>query len=106
MLRTVLNIPWKGRITDIEHYGNLPKLSNSLRERRRRFKGHVWSKTEETAQKLLLWEPAKGKRKPGRPGYNYVDQLKDDTGLEQYHLKERIQNREQWREHVKQIPSF
>ena len=33
----------------------------------------------------------------------YVDQLRDDTGLEKHHLKERMQNREEWRGLVKYV---
>ena len=57
-------------------------------------------KNDEIAQNLLLWEPVKGKRKSGRPKYNYFDQLRDDTGLEKAHLKEKMQNRKELRRHV------
>ena len=43
------------------------------------------------------------KGKSGRPRYTYVDQLRDDTGLEEHHLKEKMQNREEWRGHVKYV---
>ena len=42
-------------------YGDLPKLSSTSKERWLRFIGHVWRKTDETAQKLLLWESDKEK---------------------------------------------
>ena len=103
MIRTVLDIPWKRHITNKELYGDLPKLSSTLKERRLRFIGHVWSRTDETAQKLLLWEPTQGKRKPGKPTYTYVDQLRDDAGLEKYHLKEMMQKREEWRGDVQYV---
>ena len=104
MLRTALDIPRKRYVTNQELNGDLPKLSSTLKERRLRFIGHVWRTTDETAQKLLLGEPAQRKSKPGRPIYTYVDQLRDDTGLERYHLNERMQNRrEEWRGHVKYV---
>ena len=53
--------------------------------------------------KHWIWEPVQGKRKPGRPRHTYVDQLRDDTGLEKHHLKERMQNREEWRGRVKYV---
>ena len=101
--RIVLDIPWKKHITNKVLYGDLPKLSDTLKERRLRFIGHVWRKTDETAQKLPLWEPTQGKRKQGRPTYTYVDQLRDDTGLEKNHLKEMMQNREEWRGHLQYV---
>ena len=82
MLRAALDISWTKHITNIELYGNLPKITDTLKERRLRFIGHVWRKTDETAQKLLLWEPTQGKRKRGRPRYSYVDQLRDNTSFE------------------------
>ena len=103
MLRTALDIPWKRHVTNKELYGDLPKLSTTLKERRLRFIGNVWRKTDETAQKLLLWEPTHGKRKQGRPRYTCVDQLRDDTGLEKYHLKEMMQNRGEWRGYVQYV---
>ena len=103
MLRTALDIPWKRHISNKELYRELPKLSNTLKVRRLRFIGHVWRKTDEIAQKLLLWEPTQGMRKPGRPRYTYVDQLRDDTGLENHHLKEKMQNRKEWRGYVQYV---
>ena len=103
MLRTLLDIPWKRHITNEELYRDVLKLSNTLRERRLRFIGHVCRKTDETAQNLLLWEPEQGKRKPGRPRYNDVGQLSDDTSLKKYHLKERMHNRKEGRGHVRYV---
>ena len=40
-LRKVLDIPWNRHITNKELYGDLLKLSNTLKERRLRFIGHV-----------------------------------------------------------------
>ena len=68
-----------------------------------RYIGHVWRKTDETAQKLLLWEPMQGKRKRGRPRYSYVDQLRDNTGFEKKHLMEKMQNRKEWRSLVQYV---
>ena len=49
MLRAALDIPWTRHITNIELYGNLPKITDTLKERRLRFIGHVWRKTDEAA---------------------------------------------------------
>ena len=45
MLRAALDIPWTRHITKIDLYGNLPKITDALKERRLRFIGHVWRKT-------------------------------------------------------------
>ena len=93
MLRAALDISWTKHITNIELYGNLPKITDTLKERRLRFIGHVWRKTDEMAQKLLLCEPMPGKRY----SYMYVDQLRDNTGFEKKNLMEKMQNRKEWR---------
>ena len=90
MLRAALGKSWKRYFTNKELYGDLPKISDTLKERRLRFIGHVWRKNDEIVQKLLLWEPAQGKGKSDRPKYTYVDQPRGDTGLEKYHLKEKM----------------
>ena len=40
MLRTVLNVHWKQHISNKELYGELPKLSDKIRQRRLKFAGH------------------------------------------------------------------
>ena len=103
MLRAALDIPWSKHITNIELYGRLGKLSTTLMNRRLRFIGHIWRKKDEIAHKFLLWEPVHGSRKVGRPRYTYVDQLRDDTGLEKHQLMEKMGDRKEWRSHVNYV---
>ena len=81
MLRMALNVNWKQHLTNKEVYGNLPRATMKVQERRMRFAGHLHRHPELTANRLLLWEPKHGVRDRGRPAMSYVDNLRKDTGL-------------------------
>ena len=67
MLRMALNVNWKQHLTNKEVYGNLPRATMKVQERRMRFAGHLHRHPELTANRLLLWEPKHGVRDRGRP---------------------------------------
>ena len=81
LLRAALNVSWRQHLTDDELYANLPKVTDTIKERRLRFSGHCRRREEEVIHKLLLWEPSHGRRGRGRPLRTYINQLCDDTGL-------------------------
>jgi len=62
-------------------YGNQQKISETIRARRLRLARHCARHNEETASKLLLWEPPHGHPNRGRPRTIYIDTIKADTGL-------------------------
>ena len=97
MLRAVLNVHWKQHITNKELYGELPKLSDKIRESRLRFAGHCSRSQQEPVSKLLHWTPKHGRRKPGRPALNYSDILKQETGMEITELRTAMKDRKIWR---------
>ena len=97
MLRTVYNIHWKQHMTNKELYGDLPKLSQKIRERRGRFAGHCFRNKSEPVSRLVHWIPKHGRRKPGRPPVTYVDVLKQDTGLETSEVQTAMQDRNLWK---------
>ena len=66
LLRTVLDVHWEQRMTNVELYGDLPRLSEKIKERSMRFAGHC-SRSVEIASKLIHWVPKHGYRKLGRP---------------------------------------
>ena len=80
MLRMALNVDWKQRKTNKEVYGNLPRATMKIQERRMRLAGHIHRHPELVAN-LLLWEPTHGVRSKERPAITYVDNLRADTGL-------------------------
>jgi hypothetical protein len=82
MLRTVLNISWRQRVTNIVLYGELPRVGDKVAARRMQLAGHCYRHPELAASGLILWEPTHGHRTRGGQRKTYIDILKKDTGLE------------------------
>ena len=53
--------------------------------------------------KLLLWTPTHGCAGVGRPARTYIQQLCEDTGCNPEDLPEAMNDREKWRETVRDI---
>ena len=68
-------------MTNKELYGNLTPIFTTVRKRRLAFAGHCLRQTTDPISELVLWEPKHGSRKRGRPEKNYIDILKDDSGI-------------------------
>ena len=77
-----LNVSWKSHTTNEQLYGDLPKVSAKVRQRRMRLAGHCVRHPEEMASRLVLWQPTEGKTSVGRRKINFVDVLLQDTGVE------------------------
>ena len=78
----VMNITWMDKITNEDLYGNLPRISNKIRERRLKLAGHCVRLSELEVSNLVLWEPFQGKFNRGSQRLTYVDRLRKDTGLQ------------------------
>ena len=52
---------------------------------------------------VLLWTPTYGCAKVGRPARTYILQLCEDTGCNPEDLPEAMNDREKWRERVRDI---
>ena len=63
-------------------YGDLPKLTDKIRERRLKLAGHCYRHPELVAQKLTLWRPQQGNRSRGGRTRDYVDTLLRGTETE------------------------
>ena len=99
-LRVVFNISWKLYFTNKKLYGNIPTLSKTIRERRTRFAGHCFRSENEIISGVLMWMPAHGFTKRGRPKRNYIKQLTDDTGLTVEEAKTAMKDRNIWKKIV------
>ena len=64
-------------------------------ERRTKFAGYC-ARGEECVSNLVNWTPKYGKKKPGRPALNYIDILKQDTGLHASDVITAMQDRIVW----------
>ena len=71
--------------------------------RRTRHAGHCWRSRDELISDVLLWTPAHGRAKAGRPARTYIQQLCEDTGCCPEDLPEAMNDREKWRERARDI---
>ena len=90
MLRAILNKSWRQHPTRPQQYGHLPPITKTIQVRRTRLN-------------VLLWAPTYGQVKVGRPARTYIQQLCEDTGCNPEDLPEAMNNREKWRERVRDI---
>ena len=103
MLRAILNKSWWQHSTRHELYGHLPPITKTIQVRRTRHVGHCWRSKDELISDVLLWTPAYGQAKAGRPARTYIQQLCGDTGSRPQDLPEAMNDREKWRERVRDI---
>ena len=62
MLRAALNKSWSDHVTTKEFYGKIPRISDTIREKRLRFTGHCWRNRSEVVSEVLLWNLQHGQR--------------------------------------------
>ena len=103
MLRAILNNSWRQHPTRHQLYGHLPPITKTIQVRRTRHAGHCWRSRDELIRDLLLWTPTHGRAKAGRPARTYIQQLCEDTGCCPEELPEAMNDREEWRERVRDI---
>ena len=100
MLRAILNKSWQQHPTRHQLYGHLPPITKTIQARRARHAGHCRRSKDEIVSDVLLWTPACGQSRAGRPARTYIRQLCDDTGWNLKDLPEAMNDRETWRERV------
>ena len=105
MSRARLNKSWRQHPTRHQLYGHLPPITKTIQVRRTRHAGHCWRSKDELISDVLLWTPAYGRAKAGRPARTYIQQLFEDTGCSPEDLPEAMNDREKWRERVRDIPA-
>ena len=103
MLQAILNKPWRQHPTRHQLYVHLPPITKTIQVRRARHAGHCWRSRDELISDLLLWTPTHGRTKAGRPARTYIQQLCEDTGCCPEDLPEAVNDREKWRERVRDI---
>ena len=103
MLRAILNKSWRQHPTRRQLYGHLPPITKIIQVRRARHAGHCWRSKDELVSDVLLWTPTSGQAKAGRPARTYIQQLCEDTGCNLEDLPEAMNDKEKWREMVKDI---
>ena len=103
MLRAILNKSWQQHPTRHQLYGHLPPITKTIQVRRTRHAGHCWRSRDELIRDVLLWIPTHGRAKAGRPARTYIQQLCEDTGCCPEDLPKAMNDREKWRERVRDI---
>ena len=103
MQRAILNKSWKQHPTRHQLYGHLPPITKTIQVRRTRHAGHCWRSWDELIRDVLLWTPTHGRAKAGRPARTYIQQLCEDTGCCPEDLPQAMNDREEWRERVRDI---
>ena len=103
MLRAILNKSWRQHPTRHQLYGHLPPITKTIQVRRTRHAGHCWRSRDELISDVLLWTPTHGRAKAGRPARTYIQQLCEDTGCCPEDLPRAMNDREEWRERVRDI---
>ena len=103
MLWAILNRSWQQHPTRRQLYGHLRPITKTIQARRTWHAGHCWRSKDEIISDVLLWTPAYGQSKAGRPARTFIQQLCDDTGCNPEDLLEAMNDRETWRERVRDI---
>ena len=103
MLRAILNKSWQQHPTRHQLYGHLPPITKTIQVRRTGHAGHCWRSRDELIRDVLLWIPTHGRAKVGRPARTYIQQLCEDTGCCPEDLPRAMNDREEWRERVRDI---
>ena len=103
MLRAILNKSWRQHPTRHQLYGHLPPITKTIQVRQTRHAVHCWRSRDELIRDVLLWTPTHGRAKAGRPARTYIQQLCEDTGCCPEDLPRAMNDREEWRERVRDI---
>ena len=105
MLQAILNKSWWQHPTRHLLYGHLPPIMKTIQVRWTRHAGHCWRSRDELISDVLLWTPSYGRAKAGRPAQTYIQHLCEDMGCSPEDLSEGMNDREKWRERVRDIPA-
>ena len=103
ILRAILNKSWRQHPTKHQLYGHLPLIMKTIQVRLTRHAGHCWRSRDELISDVLLFTPTYGQTKGGRLARTYIQQLCDDTGCSPEDQPEAMNDREKWREKVRDI---
>ena len=103
MLPAILNKSWRKHPTKHQLYSHLPPIMKTNQVRRIRHAGHCWRSSDELVSEVLQRTPTYSRAKAGRPARTYIQQLCEDTGCSPEDLPEGLNDREKWRERVRDI---
>ena len=103
MLQAILNKSWWQHPTRHQLYGHMPPIMKTIQVRQTRHAGHCWRSREKLKSDVFIWTPTYGRAKAQLPARTYIQQLCEDTGCSPEDLPEAMNDREKWRERVRDI---
>ena len=103
MLWAILNKSWRQHPTKHQLCAHLSPITKTIQVRRTRHVGHCWRSRNELISDVLLWTPIYGRAKAGRLARIYTQKLCEDTGCSSKDLPEAMNDREKWRERIRDI---
>ena len=103
MLQAILNRSWRQHPTKQQLYGHLPPIMKTIQIRWTRHAEHCKRSRGKFISDVLLWTPSHGRLKAGWPARSYIQQLCEDMGCSLEDLPEVMNDRERWRERVRDI---
>ena len=101
--RAILNMSGRQHPTKQQVYGHLPPITKTIKIKQTRHVGHCWRSRDELISDVLLWTPSHGRAKAGCPAWTYIQQLCADTGCSPEDLPKAMDDREAWRERIRNI---
>ena len=84
--------------------GKLSTVSSKVAYRRMKLAGNCIQHPEEIASKLVLWQPAVGRRSVGRYTASFIDALLKENNIDNINeLKTSMLSRNNWKKHAKHL---
>ena len=78
MLRAALNIRRSDKVSNAEVFQEIPRVTEKIRTQRLKLAGHLARHDDLVGHELLMWKPAHGQSRRGRPALTYPDILLQD----------------------------
>jgi hypothetical protein len=97
LLRKALNVHFSAHMTNVELYGEIPRVSITLSKRRLQFAGHCYRRFDQPVHSAMFYNPVGVFRRGGHVRLNFVKELVRDTGMTERELPTVMANREAWR---------
>ena len=102
ILRAILNKSWRQQPTKQQLYDHIPPITKTIYVRQTRHAGHCWRSRDKLISDILLWTPSHGQAKARWPARAYIQQLCADTGYRLEDLSGAMDDRDGWRERIRQ----
>ena len=103
ILQAILYRSWRQHPTKQQLYSHIPPITKTIKVRQTKHVGHCWRSRDELIRDVLPWTPSHGWAKAGRLARTYIKQLSAATGCNLEDLPEAMDNKERWRERVRDI---